>query len=217
LALDKNATKVALSRQQLPVAAGVVLARGATAQTLAAALRQGNLAPPLAVKPNSRGSSVGVTIVKTPAQILPAVHLAGEYDTQVLLEEFVPGVEITAGMVDGAVLPLVELRPPGDFYDYQAKYFTATTTYFCPARLAAPQAERLRHMAQTAWQTLGLRDLARIDFIVGETREIILEVNTLPGFTPHSLLPKAAAAAGMDFTALCEKIIATALARKKHG
>lgn len=226
LAMNKQAAKRALKAAGLPVADGFMVAKdvsGApdvTAATTAAVrgrLAQENIPLPVVVKPNGRGSSVGVTIVREEAALGAALAAALKEDQTALVERYVYGAEIAVSVLDGKALPIVELAPKEEFYDYEAKYLTDTTRYYCPARLDAATTAKIQKLAETGWRALGLRDMGRIDFIVGKGQDagrlICLEANTLPGMTSHSLLPQAAHGAGMDFPALCWKIVALAARR----
>ncbi|GHS91724.1 D-alanine--D-alanine ligase [Planctomycetales bacterium] len=211
LALDKFAAKERLRAAGVPVADGFLARRGADLATIARQMR--DLALPVVVKPNARGSSVGVTMVRDGDELAAALAKAWQFDDAALVEKFIGGVEIAAGLLDGEPLPLVEIVPASGFYDYQAKYF-AETEYRCPARLSATQTARAQTYAAQTWHALGLRDFARIDLICDNHGATVLEANTLPGFTPHSLLPKAAAVAGLDFPALCWRIVEIARRRQ---
>ena len=167
---------------------------------------------PVVVKPALEGSSLGVTICRETREIAPAYELAADHGA-VMVEAFMPGEEITAGIVDGEVMPLVSVRPASGFYDYAAKYELDSTEYDCPAPLPRPVAERVRQLALRAFDVLGCSGWGRIDFMLdaaGEPR--FIECNTAPGMTEHSLVPLAAAAAGTDMPALCTRILATTLA-----
>ncbi|MFH1708539.1 MAG: D-alanine--D-alanine ligase [Planctomycetota bacterium] len=171
---------------------------------------------PLVVKPPDAGSSVGVTIVRTPEAFAPAVVAARAHGRQVLVETFIKGREITVGVVGDMVLPVVELRPAREFYDYTAKYEDAGTQYLCPAPLPAVQAEAAGAIALRAFRACGCRDLCRFDMIVaGDGGLFVLEGNSIPGFTDHSLLPMAARTAGISFEELCDRIARMALARRR--
>ena len=221
LAMDKSASKRTFSAHQVPVAAGFTVDKNSPAATASAVLEKmkaEKIALPVVVKPNGRGSSVGVTIVRDAEQLPGALEAALKEDTSAIVEQYVHGTEITVSLLDGEPLPIVELVPQQEFYDYQAKYLADTTQYFCPARLDEATTEKVRRLAVAGWNALGLRDMARIDFIIGSENDagriIAIEANTLPGMTSHSLLPKAAGAAGMDFATLCWKIVELAKRRK---
>jgi len=166
---------------------------------------------PLVVKPSREGSSVGVTIVRDEAGIAPAIAEARRHHGQVMVEEFIAGREINVGILDDAVLGDVEVRPNAEFYTYEAKYLRGDTTYLCPAPIDEALRRRIGEVALGAHRALGLCGYSRVDLMVtADDRPLCLEVNTLPGMTATSLLPKIAAAAGMDYATLCERILAGA-------
>lgn len=163
---------------------------------------------PVVVKPNDQGSTVGLTIVGEERRLAPAVKLAAEYSSRVLLEQYVPGREMTVGVLDGAALPVVEIVPRKGLYDYEAKYTMGMSEYVCPAPLPEPITAELQEHAKVAFRALGCRDYARIDFRVSdEGLPFCLEANTCPGMTGTSLVPMAAAAVGIDFTELVSRIV----------
>lgn len=170
--------------------------------------------PPLVVKPAASGSSIGVTVVRTASLLPAALARAAAEDERVLVEEFVPGREITVGLLDFEPLPPVEIVPGAEFYDYFSKYASDATRYLCPAPLGEEEAARVTSTAVAAARALGATGAVRVDTILDEAgRDWVLEVNTLPGMTERSLLPLAAAAAGLDFASLCERMVRSALAR----
>lgn len=171
---------------------------------------------PLVVKPARQGSSVGVSIVHDLASLLQAYAQAKQFDSQVLVEEFVRGREFTVGLLDGEPLPVVEIRTSHDFFDFQAKYTTGAAEEICPAPLDPVMAMRAKMFALRAHDCLGCRDFSRVDLMMNETtgQFFVLEVNTLPGMTANSLLPKAARAAGLEMPALCLQMVELALARR---
>lgn len=168
---------------------------------------------PLIVKPSRQGSSVGMTVVERSHALGDAVRLAGEYDTEVMIERYVRGRELTVGVLGDLPLPPVEIRPRKGIYDYESKYTPGMTEYFCPAPLDQELTAQVQSYALRAFRVLKLGGYARVDFILARERLYCLEANTLPGMTATSLLPKAAAAAGVDFPELCERIVALAKAR----
>jgi D-alanine-D-alanine ligase len=166
---------------------------------------------PLVVKPSREGSSVGVTIVHREADLEPALATAARCRGEVLVERYVAGREIQVGILDDAPLGTVEIRPAVEFYDYQAKYQRNDTTYLCPAPLSHAEDARLRELGLAAHRALGCRSYSRVDFILADSgTAFLLEVNTLPGMTERSLIPKMAAAAGLSYATLCERILAGA-------
>lgn len=168
---------------------------------------------PLIVKPSRQGSSVGMTVVERADALAEAIHRAGEYDTEVMIERYVRGRELTVGVLGDLPLPPVEIRPKKGIYDYESKYTPGMTEYFCPAPLDRELTAQVQSYALRAFRVLKLSGYARIDFILAKERLYCLEANTLPGMTATSLLPKGAAAAGIDFPELCERIVSLAAAR----
>jgi len=168
--------------------------------------------PPVVVKPVRQGSSVGLQFVDRVADWSDALREAFRYDSQLLAEEKIIGRETTVGILADAALPVVEVRPKSGGYDYRNKYTAGNTDYFCPADFDAATTRAIQDAALGAFRAIGGRDYARVDVMVRVTGEpIVLEVNTLPGMTETSLLPKAAAAAGMNYAQLCQKMIDLAL------
>jgi D-alanine-D-alanine ligase len=161
---------------------------------------------PCVVKPSRQGSSVGIHIVNERAELQEAVRDAARYDTEVMIERFAKGRELTVGILGDQALPPVEIRPKKGIYDYESKYTPGMTEYLCPAPLDEEVVAQIQAYALRAFKVLKLRDYARIDFILAKEQLFCLEANTLPGMTATSLLPKAAAAMGMDFPELCDRI-----------
>lgn len=166
---------------------------------------------PCIVKPSRQGSSVGLTVVGAADALEGAVRLASRYDTEVMIERFAKGRELTVGVLEEHALPPVEIRPKGGLYDYEAKYTAGMTEYLCPAPLAEETTAQVQAYALRAFRVLRLRGYARIDFILANDQLFCLEANTLPGMTATSLLPKGAAAVGIDFPSLCERIATDAV------
>ena len=166
---------------------------------------------PLVVKPSREGSSVGISIVRHESQLESALQLASRLHGVVLLEEFVAGREIEVAVLDGVVLGDVEVRPAGEFYDYAAKYQRTDTQYLVPAPLTAAERQLCQDLARRAHAALGCAGVTRTDLLLAPTgRAVCLEVDTLPGLTDRSLVPKIAEQSGLDFPSLCERILATA-------
>ena len=177
----------------------------------------GRLGLPLVVKPARQGSSLGMTIARSVNGIAEGLQKAFDIDKSVMVEEFIEGREITGGVIgndDLTALPLVEIIPGEayEFFDYEAKYQPGASKEICPAELEEPLATRARNCALTAHRCLQLRGYSRTDMIVSGDDIYVLETNTIPGMTPTSLLPQAAAAAGLDFAALLDRLIELALA-----
>lgn len=173
---------------------------------------------PVVVKPPNQGSSLGVSIVKSEHEFPEALRLAGQYDSRVIVEAFVPGREVTAGVVGKQVLPVIEIVPGEPFFDFKAKYTKGCTRYDIPASLPEEVSDRIRAAAQTAHRALGCRHLSRTDFILAENgRPIVLEVNTVPGFTPTSLIPMAAQSVGLSYENICDRLVKMAYADRLVG
>lgn len=172
--------------------------------------------PPVVLKPVRQGSSVGLQFVDRVSDWSAALSEALRYDTQVLMEERITGRETTVAIIDGRALPLVEIRPKKGSYDYANKYTAGATDYLCPAPFDPPVTEAIQAAALGAFEAIGGRDYARVDVMVRPTGEpVVLEVNTLPGMTETSLLPKAAAAAGFSYPELCQRMVDLAMRRRK--
>lgn len=174
--------------------------------------------PPVVIKPTRQGSSVGLQFVDNVADFPKALAESLRYGGEVLMEERVIGRETTVGILDGRPLPIVEIRPKAGTYDYTNKYTVGRTQYFCPADFDATTTATIQTAALDAFHSVGGRDYGRIDVMVAaDGSPVVLEVNTLPGMTETSLLPKAAAAAGIDFPSLCLRMTEMALRRSKNG
>ncbi len=170
--------------------------------------------PPVVIKPVRQGSSVGLQFVERVADWAAALTESLRFDTRVLVEEKISGRETTVGILAGEALPVVEVRPRQGAYDYRNKYTVGNTEYFCPAPFDQETTARLQAAALGAFRAVGGRDYARVDVMVRENGEsVVLEVNTLPGMTETSLLPKAAAAAGLDYPSLCQRMVELAMKR----
>lgn len=170
---------------------------------------------PVVVKPVRQGSSVGLGFVETPGDWAPALAVAFLHGNEVLVEERVIGRETTVGILAGKPLPVVEVRPREGAYDYANKYSAGRTEYFCPASFAEAVTQRIQQTGLGAFLAVGGRDFGRVDVMVTPAGQpVVLEVNTLPGLTETSLLPKAAAAAGITYEQLCQRMLDLALERR---
>ena len=214
LAINKVATQELLKSRNVPVADYVVVQSREMKNTT-------NLLKiikkfPVVVKPANQGSSVGITLVESPDGLLSALEEAFLYDKEVLVERYIKGRELTVGILDQTALPIIEIRSKSKFFDFVAKYQSVTTQYLIPASLPQEISTIVQAIALQAYHALGCRDLSRVDIMLNdEYCPYVLEVNTIPGFTATSLLPKAAKAVGIDFTQLCLKIVELACRRAK--
>ena len=171
---------------------------------------------PVVLKPAREGSSVGLQFVETPGAFSEALQASLRHGTEILMEPRIGGRETTVGILDGVALPVVEVRPKSGAYDYRNKYTPGCTDYQCPAGFPGETTVRIQEAALGAFRAVGARDYARVDVMVTpEGMPMVLEVNTLPGMTETSLLPKAAAAAGISFPELCGRMVELALRRKR--
>jgi D-alanine-D-alanine ligase len=218
--MHKETTKTMLAAHGIPVPAGIVAKRGEKILS-AQALRKGKLRWPVVVKPASEGSTIGVTIVKKPAQWNEALTLAHKYDRDAMIEAYIPGHEVTVSLLGRQaqaplVLPAVEIVAPGGFYDFSAKYEKGRTQYLCPAPLSATITKQIEALALRTYEVLGCAGAARVDFrITPRGRPYVLEINTVPGMTETSLLPMAAAQAGIGYEELTERILESAVTKMK--
>ena len=208
LGMDKLRTKQVWLGQGLPtppyrlVASAVELAAAAT-----------ELGLPLAVKPAREGSSIGISRVDAPAQCQSAWERAAACDSAVLVEPWIQGQEYTGGWLQDEALPLIRLETPREFYDYEAKYHADDTRYLCPCGLPVERETELRELVRQAFTAVDGRGWGRVDFMVDtQDQPWLLEVNTIPGMTDHSLVPMAARVAGLSFEDLVWRILETSLA-----
>jgi D-alanine-D-alanine ligase len=215
---DAEASRIAFDKvltKQRCLKAGVPTSNFIVASSTEASFPQ-SLALPLVVKPVRQGSSVGLQFVERTEQWQGALATALKFDSEVLIEEKITGRETTVGILDGKALPIVEVRPKAGSYDYKNKYTVGATEYFCPADFNPVATQKIQDAALGAFRAIGGRDYARVDVMVCSNGEpVVLEVNTLPGMTETSLMPKAAAAIGLNYEQLCQRMIDLALKRKK--
>lgn len=177
-----------------------------------AGLQLPDLDLPVMVKPASEGSSLGVSRVTESAALAPAIAHAMTFNDAVLIEKWIDGGEYTMGIVDGEPLPIIKLETPHEFYDYDAKYHADTTRYLCPCGLGETVTESVTALALEAFSALGASGWGRVDFMLDSAGQPwLIELNTVPGMTDHSLVPMAAAAAGMTFEELVVRILATSM------
>jgi D-alanine-D-alanine ligase len=219
IAMDKVMTKRLWRPEGLPLPKEVVLGAAdlqpeRRAQSLAAAIQ--TLGLPLIVKPSREGSSIGVSKVQSGGELEAAVALAASLDGQVLCEELIQGMEVTCPVIgegdEAIALPVIRIAPPEEGYDYQNKYFTDEVKYHCPSGLPAQEEAEIQRIVLQAYRTLGCRGWGRADLMVrgGDRQAFLLEMNTSPGMTSHSLVPMSARAAGLDYASLCLLLLAHA-------
>lgn len=206
IGMDKLRTKLIWKGCGLPIPEFEVL----SPETPFAEL-EAHLGLPIFVKPATEGSSIGITKVKEAGGLKTAYEEARKYDPIVLAERFVGGGEFTCGVLDGEVLPIVKIEPATEWYDYQAKYFRDDTVYRCPSGLAPEKEKAIGELVKQAFSAIGGQSWGRVDFLMdNEGNAYLLEVNTAPGMTSHSLLPMAARQAGIAYEDLVLRVLDTA-------
>ncbi len=204
-AMDKVSSRLRWIVQKLPVP------RWTQVHVINALAHLKECAFPLVVKPCAQGSSLGMSIIDSPEEFPAALEEASRYGEPILLEEYLPGKELTVGILEDKALPVIQIVPKRRFYDTIAKYTPGQTEYRVPAPLPGETAQQVQELALRAHETLGCRSFSRVDLILSPERgPILLELNTIPGMTETSLLPKAAACAGIDFPELCLRMLQSA-------
>jgi D-alanine-D-alanine ligase len=205
LSMDKIRCKFLFSAHGLPTAPFAVAHKG---EAIDYADMLAKLNGKVMVKPANEGSSIGMSAAETAEQLQQALNLAFTYDDAVLVEQWISGREFTVSMLDGKALPVIEMRTPRAFYDYEAKYQSNTTQYLCPAPIDAEQTLSLQQAAMAAFKAVDAKGWGRVDAMMDEQGNFfLLEVNTVPGMTEKSLVPMAAKAAGYSFEQLVAKIL----------
>lgn len=209
LAMDKELSKILFRSSGIPTPPGVTLRRSDAAPE--------SIGFPCVVKPCSGGSSVGTSIVTEPEKLPTALEEAFSCDDVVLVEKYIRARELTVGVMDGHAMAVIEIIPKTGFYDYKNKYQAGLTEEICPASISAEDTARVQRLAERVYEALHLEAYGRVDFLMDKTDGELycLEANTLPGMTPTSLIPQMAAAEGMDYGELCEKIIEVSLKKYK--
>jgi len=210
-ALDKIASKTLFKKKGIATPEYIVFEKDKFNLEEASALGL-----PVVVKPQLEGSSIGLSVVKEKRYLKDAVEQAFAYGPKILLEDYIEGRELTVGILDDKPLPVIEIVTKGHVYDYKAKYDDPETGYLVPAPLGRDIADKAKELGLRSHAALGCRFFSRVDMMMDKEGKIfVLEVNTIPGMTERSLLPKAAAAAGLNFTRLCIKLIEDALERER--
>lgn len=209
LAMDKELSKILFRSSGIPTPPGVTLRRSDAVPE--------SIGFPCVVKPCSGGSSVGTSIVTEPEKLPAALEEAFSCDDTVLVEKYIRARELTVGVMDGHAMAVIEIIPKTGFYDYKNKYQAGLTEEICPASISAEDTARVQRLAERVYEALHLEAYGRVDFLMDKTDGELycLEANTLPGMTPTSLIPQMAAAEGMDYGELCEKIIEVSLKKYK--
>lgn len=209
LCFSKSLTKILLNHWGLPTPKSFSF----TQNSIPTDFKSLELSFPVIVKPNSEGSTVGITKVIEPNHLPAAVETAFSYDQEILIEEYITGREVTVGFLGDEILPIVEIIVPGGFYDFQAKYQSNETRYEVPAKLNSELENQIKQISQKIKEVFELDGAFRIDFLLdANDQPYVLEINTIPGMTQTSLLPKAAKQLGYSFEKLCEKMVKLALA-----
>lgn len=214
MAMDKNISKIIFNHYDIPTPKWHMLKKGADVMQVDESIKL-DIGYPAVIKPNDEGSTVGLSIVQPDvedAQLPGALDNAFSYTENVMVEEFIPGRELTVGILGDEILPIVEIKPKEGFYDYEHKYTKGMTEYICPAEIPEEIAKHIREKSMTAHKALCCKAYSRVDFRLNTKGEYFcLEINTLPGMTELSLVPKAASAIGMSFPELLNKIIELSL------
>lgn len=204
LSMDKGLAKDILAQYAVPVPKGIRLKKGEE--------DPGAVPFPCIVKACCGGSSVGVTIARDAQEYETAKAEAYRYDEEAIIEQYIEGREFSVGVLDGVALPVIEIAPLVGFYDYKNKYQAGSTIETCPAELSEEKTKEMQRYAEAAFKALRLKNYARMDFMMGRDGSLYcLEANTLPGMTPTSLLPQEAAAVGISYEQLCERLIEVSL------
>ena len=211
LAMDKSITKQLFMENGVPTPKGIILHRSEERKSAAKL----GFCFPCVVKTACGGSSVGVYIVNTEEEFTQALQDGFSYEEKLVIEEYVKGREFSVGVVEGKAYPVIEIAPLVGFYDYKNKYQAGSTIETCPADLSEELTKKMQRIAEMGYQVLRLENYARLDFMMDESHNMYcLEANTLPGMTPTSLLPQEAAALGMSFEDLCDKLVTVSINKK---
>ena len=201
LCMNKAHTKDVWLKHELPLSPSIVATQGKPIDPIDFPL-------PWAVKPTMEGSSIGITKVENKNELDTALELAWQYNDEALIEHWIEGDEYTVAILGNQALPSIKIISDHDFYDYDSKYFSNKTEYLCPSDLSEQQEKNIRTIAMKAFNLTGASDWGRVDFILDKDKNpYLLEINTVPGMTSHSLVPMAAKAAGMNFEQLVLKIL----------
>lgn len=212
--MDKVVSKRLLMQAGLPTAEFTAYTEQQTREEICADIRA-RFGLPVVIKAPQQGSTIGIRVVHTTEELAPAVDEAFRYDSFIMAERFLAGDEFTASVLNGKVLPLIQIVPHSGMYDYTSKYTAGATDYLVPAPISPELTQEMQELAKQAYELMGCCGVARVDFMTDAAgKPYILELNTVPGMTTTSLVPKAAQAVGIDFTELCEEILRTAACGK---
>jgi D-alanine-D-alanine ligase len=209
IGMDKLRTKRLAAASGIPTTEYMVLRSPADLETCLE-----RLGLPLIVKPATQGSSVGMTKVEKAEQLLPAYQAAAQLESSVFAEAWITGAEYTVAVLQGRALPSIRIETPATFYDYQAKYFRNDTKYHCPSGLSPEAEKHLAQLSQSTFSAVGAEGWGRADFMMDKAgKPYLLEINTVPGMTDHSLVPMAARALGISFDQLVWQVLETSFTR----
>ena len=208
LALDKVLSKEIFKKHNIPTPDYALLKKDQDYKAII-----DGFSFPFVVKPSNEGSSIGISLVEKPDDIERAIDNAFSYDDNILIEKYIKGIDITVGILDDEPLPVVCIKPKDKFYDIKAKYTSGMSEYIVPADLPDDISKKAQKLSLLAHKVLGCLSFSRVDMLYQEdqSRIFVLEVNTIPGLTPSSLLPKAAKSAGIDFSDICISMVKSAL------
>ena len=212
LAMDKAMSKIIFRHSDVNTADWFVIEKKEFDLNYVKSRIEKDFSYPCVVKPNDGGSTIGLTIIEKAEQLLDAFNLAFQYSEKVIIEDYIEGRELTVGIIDFEPLPVLEIVPKHKIYDYECKYTDGMSEYIVPAKIPQEFKEYLQQQALTAYKSIGCSGYGRVDFrVTKDYKSFCFEINTLPGMTSHSLIPKMAKAAGIDFNSLIERIINSAV------
>ena len=212
LAMDKAMTKVVIEHFGVSTPAWIIADINEKDYSEYPQKIKNQFGYPCIIKPNDQGSSVSLTVCKSDADVIPAIKLALQFSDKALIEEFIPGRELTVAVLDGVALPILEIVPKSGLYDYESKYTSGKSEYIVPAPMPDEVRIDIQDQAVKAFNSVGCKCYSRIDFrLTKDNKTFCLEINTLPGMTSLSLVPKAAAAAGISFLELIDRIVQNAV------
>ena len=215
IAMDKNISKLIAQSIRIPTPNWVIIKKNPFAGIKLQDYKFPKFTHPYIVKPSNEGSTYGISIVNDESELSEALGRAAEYSNEIIIEEYIPGRELTVGILGNKPLPIIEIKPSHDLFDFECKYIEDMSEYMVPANLSDSLVRKLSEDALKIYNTIGCRHYARADFRLDEKgKYYFLEINTLPGMTSTSLLPKAAKAAGLEFTDLIDTIIKIATLEK---